>query len=63
MNVNVSYIKCENSFSKDQVHYLPSPSLFRDMECLALKPIGLSYHSRGSNTVEEDITVSMVVTD
>lgn len=42
---------------------MPFPSLFGDIQHLALKVIGLSHHSQGSNTVEEDITVRTQVTD
>lgn len=42
---------------------LPFPSLFSDIQHLALKLIGLAHHSQGSNTIEEDITVRAQVTD
>lgn len=42
---------------------MPFPSLLGDIPCLALKQIGLSHRSQGSNTVEEDITVRTRVTD
>lgn len=51
--LSLKFPSVKGKFAKQRMF----PSLLSDISRLALEPIGLSHHSQGNNTVEEDITV------